>query len=271
VTLAAVRRSQILAEVRQVREVNVTDLSQRFGVSNMTVRRDLEALSSAGKLTRVHGGAICAELPTAAEPTGGRPSPTAADLALASRAARLIRPGWTIALTPGTVGYALARRVAAMPAVNVVTNSLWVAQLLHEHHRETTTLLTGGLGSRSGGLVGGFVAATLRGTRVDALFMEVDCIDARAGLTTSQFGDAAAGAAFIEAADTVVVVAPSMRWGKVGLCPIASLDVVDTLVTDRVTARMRAEIGRRIRRIVADGTEHVTRVTTQEPRPAAGH
>jgi DeoR/GlpR family transcriptional regulator of sugar metabolism len=61
VTLAALRRAEILVEVRKARSVNVTELSRRFGVSSMTVRRDLEARSRTGELTRVHGGAMAGE------------------------------------------------------------------------------------------------------------------------------------------------------------------------------------------------------------------
>jgi DeoR/GlpR family transcriptional regulator of sugar metabolism len=250
VTLAALRRAEILVEVREARSVNVTELSRRFGVSSMTVRRDLEALSRTGELTRVHGGAMAGELSSGPVATLGRPAPAPADLALAKAASQFIRSSSTIALTTGTATYALARRVATMPSVNVVTNSVWVAEVLHENNRAATTLVTGGLGTAAGGMVGPWVANTLRGMRLDVLFMDADGIDVRAGLTTAAFADAVAIAAFMDAADNVVVLAPSARWGTRSLCTIAPLDAIDTLVTDRVTLRMQSEIGRNIPHIV---------------------
>lgn len=256
--LAAARRAQILVEVKQARAINVTDLSRRFGVSDMTVRRDLDVLARAGRLTRVHGGAMAFD-PLDAASAASRPAPSAADVALARVAGRLVRPSSTVAIAGGPRAFALAGWVSAMKSVNVVTNSLWVALLMHEHGRGASTRVLGGLGTPSGGLSGPGCAEALRNVDIDMVFLDPDGIDARAGLTTAHLADAAADAALVGVARRVVALSPSSVWGKVNFCPVAPLEMLDTLVTDDLTDRMRRELGHSVRHVVTarnvDGPE----------------
>jgi DeoR/GlpR family transcriptional regulator of sugar metabolism len=264
--LAAARREQILVEIGKARCVNVTDLSRRFGVSYMTVRRDLDVLAKAGRVTRVHGGALPSSDQSAAL-TSTRPRPTAADVALAAIVARQIKPGTTVAIARGLRAYALAAFLAELPTVKVVTNSLWVAQLMLERHREASTLVTGGIGTPGGGLAGPALASTLEGVRIDTLVLDADGIDPRAGLTTLQFADAMADAAFVAAAAKVVVLAPSALWGTVNLCHVAPLDVADLVVTDQLPPRMRAELAPEIAHVISLRRPVDAPVTTAQSRP----
>jgi DeoR family glycerol-3-phosphate regulon repressor len=248
--LAAARREQILVEIGKTRCVNVTDLSRQFGVSYMTVRRDLDVLAKAGRVTRVHGGALASSDESAA-PTSTRPRPTSSDVALAAVAARQIKPGTTVAIARGPRAYGVAAFLAELPTVKVVTNSLWVAQLMHERHREASTLVTGGIGTPGGGLAGPALTSTLNGVRIDTLVLDADGIDPRAGLTTLHFADAMADAAFVAAAAKVVVLAPSALWGTVNLCHVASLDVAELVVTDQLTSRMRAELAPKVAHVIS--------------------
>ena len=119
--LAHQRRRQILSELRRSGAVKVADLTSLLGVSDMTVRRDLEHLSSEGLVEKVHGGAVIARQATF-EPGFEAKSRLAepAKLAIAAAAASMIRPAGAIALSAGTTTWGMARLVAKLQFVQMV-------------------------------------------------------------------------------------------------------------------------------------------------------
>lgn len=232
--LAPQRRVHILQQVQRQGGVRVSELTQLFGVSDMTIRRDLDALARRGLLAKVHGGATRTEASTE-EPTfaskAGRQ--LAEKNAIAARAMSLVRPGAAIGLTAGSTTRALARHLAGVPQLTVVTNSVPVAEVLHENHRpDQTVILTGGVRTPSDALVGPVAVATIRSLHVDMLFMGVHGADGRAGLTTPNLTEAETNRAFAEAARHLVVLADHTKWGVVGLSQIVALSDVGTFVTD---------------------------------------
>jgi DeoR/GlpR family transcriptional regulator of sugar metabolism len=232
--LAPRRRAHIVEQVHRSGSVRVSELTQLFGVSDMTIRRDLDALARRGLLAKVHGGATRVE-PSTEEPTFASKSVrelTEKD-AIAARAVHLIQPGAAIALTAGTTTWALARHLAGVPHLTVVTNSVPVAEVLHETQRpDQTVILTGGVRTPSDALVGPVAVATIKSLHVDMLFMGVHGADARAGLTTPNLMEAETNRAFAESARHLVVLADHTKWGIVGLSQIALLSDVGTFVTD---------------------------------------
>ena len=115
----------------------------------------------------------------------------------------------------------------------MVTNSVPVAQLLHETGRPDTTLvLTGGVRTPSDALVGPVAAAALRTLHTDWLFLGVHGLDTRAGLTTPNLAEAETNRALIGCARRLVVLADATKWNVVGLSSMAGLGDVDVLVTD---------------------------------------
>src|SRR5665809_16366 len=145
--LAAQRRSEIMALLERDRIVRVSHLVSALGVSDMTIRRDLLALHEQGALEKVHGGAVVRAEPSTAEPGFEAKSvrQLAQKEAIAARAAQLVHPGSAIAISAGTTTFALARHLVGIPGLTVVTNSVWVADLLHGARVPShTVLLTGG-------------------------------------------------------------------------------------------------------------------------------
>ena len=145
--LAAQRRSRILAELNRDGTVRVTDLVSLLGVSDMTVRRDLVALHREGLLEKVHGGALAVAEPSSSEPGFAAKSVQhrLEKEAIAARAAQFVHEGMAIAVSAGTTTHALTEHLARIPNLTVVTNSVWVADVLHRAGDSTTSvLLTGG-------------------------------------------------------------------------------------------------------------------------------
>jgi DeoR/GlpR family transcriptional regulator of sugar metabolism len=237
--LGSQRRSLILTLVEESGAVRVADLVERLGVSDMTVRRDIERLSADGLLERVHGGALAIGAGPNA-PTGEEPGFSAkSTLALAQKSAiaaaarKHIAPGSTIGISAGTTTHELARLVRDTPDLTVVTNSVPVAQLLHESGAPgQTVVLTGGVRTPSDALVGPVAVGALRTLHVDLLFLGAHGIDARAGLTTPNLVEAETNRALVAAARDVCVLVDSSKWGTVGLSTFAELADIDVLITD---------------------------------------
>jgi DeoR/GlpR family transcriptional regulator of sugar metabolism len=232
--LARQRQELILDAVRTTGGARVSELVERLGVSDMTVRRDIEVLATRGLVTRVHGGATAAgssvEEPGFAAKSGLH---TAAKHAIAAAAAALIEPGASVALSAGTTTHAVASALLTVPRLTVVTNSLRVAEVLHESPRDDlTVVLTGGERTPSDALVGPVAVAALRQLHVDWLLMGVHGMDAEAGFTTPNLVEAETNRALVASARRVAVVADNSKWGVVGLSTIATLDEVDVVVTD---------------------------------------
>ena len=114
----------------------------------MTVRRDLVVLHREGLLEKVHGGALAVPEPSTTEP--GFEANSARRLTekelIGAHAASLVKPGSAIAISAGTTTHAFARHLVDIPRLTVVTNSVWVADVLHRSGNDSlSVLLTGGL------------------------------------------------------------------------------------------------------------------------------
>src|SRR3954466_2688238 len=233
--LARQRQALILDRVREDGAVRVADLVRDLGVSDMTVRRDLEILDNRGLIEKVHGGATAVPGSALFEPGFAAKSSLqeAEKDEIAETAVALVVPGTAIGISAGTTTYALARRLVDVAGLTVVTNSVPVADVLHRAGRtDQTIILTGGVRTPSDALVGPFAVAALRTIHLDQVFMGVHGMDPRSGFTTPNVLEADTDRALIAAGRRLVVLADSSKWGVIGISSIARLDEADTLVTD---------------------------------------
>ncbi|MFF2324403.1 MULTISPECIES: DeoR/GlpR family DNA-binding transcription regulator [unclassified Streptomyces] len=264
--LAEQRRALILDEVRRRGGVRVNELTRRLSVSDMTVRRDLDALARQGVIEKVHGGAVPVAEASTHEP--GFEAKSALELTakedIARTAAAMAAPGSAIALSGGTTTYALAQHLLDVPDLTVVTNSVRVADVFHSAQRSpaaggartgaATVVLTGGVRTPSDSLVGPVADQAIASLHFDVLFLGVHGISVEAGLSTPNLAEAETNRRFIQSARRVVVVADHTKWGKVGLSSFASLERVDTFVTDAgLSAAAREEIAEHLPGLLVAG------------------
>ncbi|MFB7586053.1 DeoR/GlpR family DNA-binding transcription regulator [Streptomyces sp. NPDC056169] len=266
--LAEQRRALILDEVRRRGGVRVNELTRRLNVSDMTIRRDLDALARQGMLAKVHGGAVPVVEASTHEPGFEAKSvlePSAKD-EIARAAAALVAPGTAIALSGGTTTYALARHLLDVPDLTVVTNSVRVADVFHEaqltggggevRRGAATVVLTGGVRTPSDALVGAVADRAIRSLHFDLLFLGVHGISVEAGLSTPNLAEAETNRCLMRSARRVVVVADHTKWGTVGLSSFADLGEVDTWVTDRGLGEgVRGEVTEQLPGLVVAGEE----------------
>ncbi|MFJ5546600.1 DeoR/GlpR family DNA-binding transcription regulator [Streptomyces sp. NPDC093225] len=230
----------ILEAVRRDGAVRVAELVGRLGVSDMTIRRDLDALAAQGAVEKVYGGAVAVGAARGEEPGFDAKSDreAAAKAAIADVAAGLVEPGSVVAVSAGTTAHAVAARLLAVPRLTLVTNSLPVADLVRAAAREhgpdgaPTLLLTGGSPTPSAALVGPLADLVLGSLHVDLLVLGAHGVDEHAGLTTPNLAEAQTNRALIAAARRVAVVADHTKWGVVGLSGFAALERIDLFVTD---------------------------------------
>jgi len=257
--LAEQRRAAIVTEVHAHGGVRVTELVARFGVSDMTVRRDLDALAREGLLEKVHGGAVAIGQSSAHEPgfEAKRTLETAAKDQIAKAAAALVSPGAAVAVSAGTTTYALARRLAEIPDLTVVTNSVRIADLFAQRpmppggRHGPTVVLTGGVRTPSDALVGPVADQAIRSLNFDLAFVGCHGVSVAAGLSTPNLAEAETNRNLIAAARRVVAVADHSKWGTAGLASFAPLTAVDTWVTDAgLPESARSEVTEYIRDLI---------------------
>jgi DeoR/GlpR family transcriptional regulator of sugar metabolism len=266
--LVAQRRHAILDLVRERGVVRSRELSGCFGVSMMTIHRDLRALAHHGHLRTVHGGAVArtrsdpAEAATPDRPAPDRsghtrPARRAADAAIAARAATMVHPGAVVALSPGDAPAAMVPHLLAVPGLCVATNAVGVAALMNRAARpDQTVILTGGVRTGADCLTGTLTVAAIGDLRVDLYFLGVEAMGERAGLTAASLAEAEVARAWMASARRTVVLAGHDRWDGSGVARIAGLDAVDTVITD---ARMAGPARRALQNhvgtvVVAEGS-----------------
>jgi DeoR/GlpR family transcriptional regulator of sugar metabolism len=252
--LAGQRHTLIVEEVRRRGAMRVSELTELLDVSEMTVRRDLDALAASGLIEKVHGGATSPSRQSTDEPGFEAKShrQRAEKDAIAEAAAQLVEPGQAVGLTAGTTTWRLAHAIGGVPDLTVVTNSIQVANVFHrEPQPSVTVILTGGVRTPSDALVGPVAVETIRSLHVDVLFLGVHGATVDAGLTTPNIVESEANRALVEASSRRVVVADHTKWGIRGLSRFARLNEADVFVSDAGLDReARAAIGEHVDKVV---------------------
>lgn len=219
--------------VRANGAVSLRELARVVQTSEVTVRRDVRALEAEGLLDRRHGGAV---LPGGFTRESGFPQKshlaTAEKTAIADLAAGLVEEGEAIVVGAGTTTQELARRLARVPGLTVVTNSLLVAQALAHANRVEVVMTGGTLRGSNYALVGSGAEQSLQGLRVSRAFLSGSGLTAERGLSTSNMLSASVDRALVQAAAEVVVLADHTKLGTDTMFQTVPTDVITRLVTD---------------------------------------
>lgn len=225
------RRSRLLDLIRVRGFAALEELVRELGVSESTVRRDLDALEEQGSARRTHGGVLYAGgMPRLAEFDERQPANWAAKRAIAARTAAIIGDGETVLLDGGTTTYEVARLLVGRP-LQVVTNSLPVANLFASESRTDLVLLGGYVSPRTGVCLGPYANELLGRLHVTTTVLSAAGI-ADEGLFNAHLLLAETEQAMLKAAGRVIVVADSSKFGQKSLTLVSGLDAVDVYVSD---------------------------------------
>ena len=230
------RQVEIVDWLREKGRVTVEDLAAHFTVTPQTIRRDLNDLSDAQMVVRVHGGAMVASgvvnLAYEARKLIAGPHKRL----IGEAAARLVPDHSSVFVTIGTTTEEVARALSGHTGLLVISNSLQVAAELYRH-TGIEVVVTGGSVRRSdGGIVGAQSEAVIAQFRVDLAVIGTSAIDADGTLLDFDIREVQAARAIIEHARRVVLVADSSKFARSAPVRVAHLDDVDILVTDRLPA-----------------------------------
>ncbi|MEV5833553.1 DeoR/GlpR family DNA-binding transcription regulator [Nocardia sp. NPDC052112] len=229
------RQQAIAALVGQRGRVSVADLSEQYGVTTETVRRDLAVLDRMGLIRRVHGGAVPAAALTAIElGTTEREHTRAAEKDRIAKAALDYLPpaGGSVLFDAGTT---TARMAAALPTdreLVAVTNSVPIAARLSGLAGVRLHLIGGRVRGVTQAAVGAEALRVLGELRVDVAFIGTNALTIGHGLSTPDPDEAAVKRAMIASAHRVVVVADATKIGREDLLSFGSVEEFDVLVTD---------------------------------------
>lgn len=229
--LPADRRQVIADLVHERGSVRGRDLVDVLGVTDETIRRDLARLEDLGLVRRAHGGAIAIR-PSDETDTAFRLREHADEkVAIGRRAAELVSDSSSIILDSGTTTLCLARALRDKQDLVVVTTAVTNAIEL-VGNPGTTVIMTGGvIRPTTFGASGQLAAATLRDLHVDQTFLAIHSVSAEGGLTYPLLEEVDAKRAMIEAAKEVILLADHSKFGRRALVRVASLSVVQRIVT----------------------------------------
>jgi len=229
------RRRAILDAVDTTGRVKVEELSKRFGVSSVTVREDLEALSAKGALVRSYGGAIPALNPLQDyAPNYKKKVHHAEKIRIAEAAARLVMPNQTVILDSGTTTTELAGQLKrlAPQGLTVITHSLDIATCLEDATQISVIMIGGLLRHISHSFVGPQAERALQELYADHFFLAVDGVDLETGLSTPDILEAQLNARMIGISRATTVIADASKFGRRSVSVIGALDCVQRVITD---------------------------------------
>ena len=227
-TVPAQRRQEILRAIR-AGATHVGELAESFGVSEMTVRRDLDELAREGQIERVRGGAVC----VGAEPPFDQTVIERYDAKdrIGAAAAALVSPGQTVMLDIGTTTLQVARHLHGR-AITVVTSSLAVYDEL-KSDEAIELILPGGVVRRNyHSLIGMLTEQSLRQLKADMLFLGTSAVDDRLDVWDTTMVEVPIKRAMIDAAASVTLVADAAKFSMGGLVRVCDASRLDRVVTD---------------------------------------
>lgn len=234
------RHAEMLSVIRGREEIRVEELSALFGVSLMTVRRDLQLLEEQGKISRFHGGAAVEKRVPA---SGGRSDVNEARQAIARRAAALLRGGERIFINGSNTALAILNYLAGKPATVFTTNGLAVGCKCPAN--VDLVLLGGQLRGRNHVMTGDYTMRNLLMTQADIAFLGCDGISPDGEILCGIPTELGINETMIAHAEAYYILADYTKIGKSGTYASFSLEKAGCLITDdrapeQVLSRIRA-------------------------------
>ena len=236
--LPAGRKSDLATYVDKVGEVTVHELTERYGVSLDTIRRDLDQLHTSGRIVRTHGGAVS----TAVQNRGDRGLSVRLHLqatekaAIAEIAAGLVADSSVIILNAGTTALAVARALHDRRDLIIATNNLLVPEIISTKAFRELYMFGGSVRIITQGTTGPVRFPSPEGqdisVRADLALVAVGAVAAESGYTTSNLAEAVMMREMMQQSDKVVVMADSSKFDRRLFAQVADLGQANYFITD---------------------------------------
>ena len=227
------RRATIVKMLEARGRVSIAEVSRLTEVSEMTIRRDLEALEREGILKRTRGGAVSV-ISLSYEPPYiiRKDSKLSAKSRIAQRASEMLSEGETVILDVGTTAVAIAQALRSRVNLTVLTSNLWAAAILADEPGIVLMVTGGTARARERSLVGSLATRAFSELVFDVFFLGVAGVHPEFGITDYNMEEAEVKREAIRAAQRRIVVADSSKLGKVAFAKICDMDQIDMIITD---------------------------------------
>lgn len=232
--MQALERSRIIRQyLEENGQARVHTLATILGVSEVTVRRDLERLEAKGWLARTHGGAVIQDEPAPNrnfEPNGYKP-PEPMVAQMAEVALRMIDDGETVMLMNGPVCTQIANKLGERSSLTVLTNSLAIADRVSEQPMNRGVLLGGDIDIKEKAVFGALSVENVQRFFVNQLFVEVDGISVDLEMTVSSVAKADLIRAVMQSASKTITICLPDHFSLNAFAKLESLEQVDAVIT----------------------------------------
>jgi DeoR/GlpR family transcriptional regulator of sugar metabolism len=228
----AERQQHILAHIHRNGRASVLELSQMFGVSEVTIRADLQALASEDLILRTHGGAVPAARPPELSLTLRRQQQVDAKERIGAAAAEFVANGDAVFLDASSTALALARALRQRRDLTILTHSLVVAQSMLDASGVTVVMTGGTLQRETVSLMGTDGLAILRKYNLKAGFFGAHGLSFPEGLTDVSAGEAEVKRQVVIMCRQVVALIDATKWGRVGPASFAQPRDLHVIITD---------------------------------------
>lgn len=241
------RREEIISIIQENGRVKVSELSERYGISEVSIRKDLELLEAEGHLSRVHGGAVGLNKLYVNMDLNERYRTNAiAKRKLADLASRFIEDNDTIMMNAGTTLTYVLRAIRTKKNITIVTNSVQNATEAALYSDFTVILLGGELDSKYQFTYGEDAIAQLENYHANKCILSVDGISASAGLTLYYSNEASLVKKMIESSGAVIITADSSKVGKNVFAKITDAAKTDILITTHTENKSELDLLRKL-------------------------
>ncbi|WP_196594119.1 DeoR/GlpR family DNA-binding transcription regulator [Pectinatus sottacetonis] len=232
-----IRRSHIIGHLEKCNTVYITELAEKFAVSSMTIRRDLEFLAKQGLVTLIRGGATLNHGAAFLYSQSFRQTKFIKEKhRIAEYCASLINEGSSIFLDCGSTTQKIAETILPMNNITVITHSLECAQTLSTAKKLKLIMAPGVYSTSMGGFLGQFTCEFIKNFHIDILFLGANGVDTEHGLSSPDYIDALTKRALINASRKVIIATDSSKLNLNFFVTVASLQEIDSIVTDKNAA-----------------------------------
>lgn len=229
------RLAKTLEYVKQNGSLQVKDMAILQGVSEATIRRDLNELEDLGLIKRIHGGAILSNISTTFEYMYQDKVGLHAEekKRIAEQALTEIHDGDAIFLDSGTTTYQLALLLENKKNLTIITYDMLIATSLKIHPSSQVIVSGGVLRGGYNVLIGTLTENFIRNMRVDVVMLSADAIDDQFGISNANYLEAGIKSLLVNAAKRVIVLADRTKFGKVAVAKVCDIKDVDMIITDK--------------------------------------
>ena len=232
------RQLSILEKISNTDNINVKQIAEEFGVSQVTVRNDLKTLEEGGMLQRYHGGAKAV---SGDDILKRMPANYDVKLQIAKEAAKHVSDGETVMIESGSTNALLAKELTKKKDITIITNSAFIARYIRSDSGIKITLIGGDYQHESEVMVGPLARLCISQFNVDKLFVGVDGFSETSGCTCINMMRAEAAQVMAERANKIYILTDSSKFTNVGVATLFMADEVDVVITDENVPQKSSE------------------------------